>query len=200
MNGGSAFHSLGTTIPTTPRAVRARNILKEKISKGEKVTLEFFKEMQLDLIDENSKKAYPLLLNLVEKYKHQFANAKEIKIINKMVEILKGWDGSYGMDSKEALIYYKWLDYIYDDFFHEQLTDLQERLTVINSFFIENFLGKLAVEWNNGQNLESIYCRNENNKNKRLHCMNNLITSLLNTYNYIIDRFGKNEVATNITT
>jgi acyl-homoserine lactone acylase PvdQ len=195
-NGGSAFHSLGTTISTTPRAVRARKMLEEKISRGEKVTLEFFKEMQLDVMDENSKKACPLLLNLTNKYKHKFANDKEIKIIDRMIEILKGWDGSYRMDSKEAMIYYKWVDIMHDSLLQEQFTDLQERVTILGSFFIENFLGRFAIEWNNGQNLESIYCRNERNKDKDLYCMSNLITSLLNTYKYITDRFGTNEVNT----
>lgn len=194
-NGGDDFHSIGTTIPTTPRAVRATKVLREKIGRGEKVSVEFFKEMQMDTVDEVAKKLAPLLVSLTEKYKDEVLGKGRTGTVDRMLGILAGWDGSFDEDSKEALVYSKWLDFIHSTLLHVYFTDVQERIDIIGSFFFENFVGKLADEWSKGQNLNSSYCINEYNKNKKIACMENVVHALEEAYKHIVSKFGKNEVS-----
>lgn len=196
INGGSDFNSLGTTMPTSTRAVRANNLLKAKIAQGGKVTLDFFKAMQGDVLSEMAKKQAPLFLSLANQYKQQFfaLGSAEMKVVDKVVRTLEGWNGSYDADSKQALVFNAWERSMHDMMLLEYYTDPDERSDVLGSFFIENFLGKFATEWINGKNLASDLCRNEANKDSKMPCIYNLLHSLLSAHSYIVNKFGSDEV------
>eukprot|EP00826_Nyctotherus_ovalis_P047285 TRINITY_DN5421_c0_g1_i2.p2 TRINITY_DN5421_c0_g1~~TRINITY_DN5421_c0_g1_i2.p2 ORF type:complete len:245 (+),score=65.45 TRINITY_DN5421_c0_g1_i2:1704-2438(+) len=196
INGGNEFNSLGTTMPTTARAVRANNLLKDKISKGEKITLDFFKAMQGDVLNEMAKKQAPLFLSLAKKYKEQFfaPASEEMKVVDRMVRTMEGWNGSYDGDSREALIFNAWEKSMHDTMLLEYYSDPDERSDVLESFFIEHFLGKFATEWISGQNLASDLCRNKANKDSKIPCIYNLLHSLLSAHSYIVKKFGPDEV------
>eukprot|EP00826_Nyctotherus_ovalis_P047287 TRINITY_DN5421_c0_g2_i13.p2 TRINITY_DN5421_c0_g2~~TRINITY_DN5421_c0_g2_i13.p2 ORF type:complete len:103 (-),score=5.90 TRINITY_DN5421_c0_g2_i13:512-775(-) len=73
-------------------------------------------------------------------------------------------------------------------------SDPDERSDVLESFFIEHFLGKFATEWISGQNLASDLCRNKANKDSKIPCIYNLLHSLLSAHSYIVKKFGPDEV------
>ena len=195
INGGNGFHGIGTTIPSTARAVRAHNMIKEKIDKGEKIKLDFLKEMQMDVIDESAKKLAPLLLKLTEKYKSQFfaKDSKQMKVINKMSKMVIGWNGSFDKDSKAALVFNTWLEHIHDTLLQEYYKDQRERVHVLKSFYNEHFLGIFATEWLNGTNLDSKICRTKKNYDSKLPCIHNVLYALLETRKYLKTKFGTNE-------
>lgn len=195
INDGNAFHGIGSTMPSTARAVRAYNMLKEKIDKGEKITLDFPKEMQLDVVDESAKKLAHILLNLTEKYKNQFFtnNSKQMKVISKMSKMLMGWNGSFDKDSKAALVFNTWLECIYETLLNEYFPNKKDKLYIFTSFYNEHFLGVLATEWLNGTNLGSKMCRNKENYDSKLPCIHNMLYALIKAYRYLNDKFGSSE-------
>ena len=195
INSGSGFHSIGTTFPTTARAVRATKMLQEKIKNGEKVDTDFFKEMQMDVEDEFAKKMFPLLLSIVDDFKEDFftKGSEEMEKINNLTYVLKKWDGKTTANSEEAVIYNVWVDCIFSGVLKKYFNGSEyERNSAVNNFFSNQFWGNMAKDWSNSKNLDSNFCKDGTARNDS--CAYNVVNSLLKTHGIIVSTLGKNEV------
>jgi len=85
---------------------RARRIV-TLIEEKNDWTVEEVKEMLLDTKSENSPEVVQSILGALSDSKQEFSAFE-----NECIELLKSWDGSYGVDEKAALIYNKMLYHI----------------------------------------------------------------------------------------
>jgi hypothetical protein len=191
-----SFHSMGTTFLTTSRGIRADRMLRERIKSGVKADINFFKQMQTDLKDEAAVILSPLMIEVAQKMKTKFykKDSEEMKIIDRLISILKGWDGDTSADSKPALVHNMWLEQILNTLLHKYFDSEYERFSVVNSFFSDIFAGNMLKKWAKMDDLANDFCWTPQNINTTVPCGFNVVYALLKTYEEIVAQLGENEV------
>lgn len=197
----NAFDGIGSTFPSTIRAKRAANLIKEKIANKEKLTVDFMKEMQADIIDEFATVILSNLLKIVNDFKEGVLgnSSAEYQIVTDLVEKLKAWNKTDMLSNdKNPLIYNIWIGKLYYSILQQKSIPENYIETILNYFeYTQQYLGKVVQDWNNNKRLK--ICANfykepysnkaSPNKNK---CATMIIASLLDTFNYINEKVGKN--------
>ena len=191
---------LGSTIPTTARALRASILLKELINSKQPVTLNHMKSMQTDLQDNFAAVILPKMLSLVTAHKQEiFAEgSKELKIISSLVDTLAKWDFTLLPNDKRALIYSMWYVEICKRLLREAPGDEELRDAVLNSPYGQHVVGNLVTQWGRGENLDSTLCHSERAPGSTQPCISLVVVALNRARERIVARFGANEVSTRV--
>ncbi len=189
-------NGLGTSIPTTARAIRVRKLLLENIRAGKKLNVEIMKRIQNDVVDEYAALISPKLIEIVQKYKDKYflPRSPEMKVINRTVEILRNWKGDMGKESKEALVYSTWYNELYNSMLRRVIRDEFERQSVISFFFSDHFIGNKVFHWAKGEQTRSILCDTAESVDFSHPCIYNVVNAILRARRTIVKALGKNEV------
>ncbi len=195
INSGEEFNSVGTTVPTTPRAVRATQHLTELLRSGKKVSVSDMQKLQLDVIDVYGERLAPLMLKVVDKYEAELLEKDPARreIVKRMTQGLRGWNGETAMDSKSALIFSVWREQLGALMLKAYFTNEYERNSVMTSFFIDHFVGKQVKAWSEGKNIMSNFCAESFSSVKSLSCAHVVVQALLNAHALLVGELGSNE-------
>ena len=189
---------IGTTGPVTARAVRANEILKEKIKNGELMDEHDMMKMQTDTVDVFARDLLPLMIKLIAKYDKKINLSKiphNKRDIEQFINILRSWDYDNKANSKGALLYNVWVMELKKTLLNVQFPDLFRRKMILNMYHTVHFLGRMIKSWNDGKRLNSKYCKNERNSgHKELSCIYNLFEALINAHNHIVSTLGTSQV------
>ncbi len=189
------FHGQGTTFLTSSRAVRADRLLRDRIRSGKKIDIEFFKQVQTDLIDVYAIEMSPLLIKVVEKMKGQFfrEGSREMGIINKLIKYLDKWNGDTSAESTPALIFNLWNSQLANMMVRQYFPNDYEQFSVTASFFSFHFLGNMARKWAKMEDLDSDFCKTADNAKSDIPCAYNVVYALLKAYEDMTNQLGHDE-------
>jgi len=195
INPGKAFHSIGTTVPTTARALRASEILGRNLRERRPITAQGMKEMQNDVIDEFAKAIVPILKRLIDRHKLNFddRNSTSFKILEKIATLLDKWNYQMMADSKFALVYNLLWEELYGMMLHKTIPDQFERESATHGFFSDYFLLNMIAEWGKGRELNSEYCANKLNEGKGKKCVWNVIQAAVKVYETVVKECGEDD-------
>jgi len=175
----------------TARAFRINNMIKSFIENNTKIGVEEIKRMQYDSIDEYANIMNPLLVKIVKSNLKLVSNETEKNVIDHLASLMENWDGNMSADSKQALIYNVSLDFLMKRLLNKiQPPIFQKRIT--NNYGFEQFVMRKLMEWEKKKNVNSEFCKNEENvENQDNACIFNVINALWETNAYLEINFGK---------
>lgn len=158
-------------------------------------------KMQNDLYDEYAMILFPKMMDIVKKNKAKYysSTSKEMKILARMEDMMRGYKGDTFIDSKEALIYNTWFSLLVDSLFTTYFRDEFERQSVISFFFVDHFFGNVIARWAAGNDTNAPFCENARNGAATHKCLFNVVEALVRTYEKIVENLGKNEVRLELT-
>ena len=190
-NNRIAQAGLGSTFPTTARAIRATNMLDEAIKANTKLTVDIMKKMQTNVVDEYAKIMLPHMLGIVEKYKSVVYKVVPIEL-DELCKNLKDWPYDMIPNDMRALIYNIWHSKLYESLLKQKFSDPNLREMLIDSPYTQDFLGKMLERWADGEELDSEIC--EDGHGAREKCAHLVVSSLLETQEFIVSKIGRNKV------
>lgn len=192
------FHKSLHMLPSA-RAFRIDQMIREYIEKGEKIGVEEIKKMQLDVKDCYAEKIVPLMLDLVEKYSKElgFTSQSNETILLNFIKNLRSWDFQMKKNSNSAAIYSVW-EYLFLAKLLGKIIDLEDRERIVYSLNFEQFIFRKIMQWHEGSSqLNEEWCEGYSSPPvhlKNYTCIYHLISSLLDTHEYLTIKQGTSDV------
>lgn len=187
---------MGTTNPTTARAIIATRLIKEAIKSEKKITLQFNKDLQNSLQDPYAQQLSKDLIKIVEENKKDFLNKfpdRQEQIIS-AVNMLKTWSCEITAADKEPLVYTVWIEKLLDTLLQKHFQISFERTSITSSFVADHFFGHYITNWAKGEEINSDLCENNENAMESKKCIYNVFLALVNTFKYLESQLGHDEV------
>ncbi len=198
MNAGNAFNLVGSTVPTTSRALRAGQMLDTILRSGRKITEEDMRKMQTDTVDSFAQIIAPMLARLVRIHRKDFfePGTKEYNILGELSGMLDDWDFGFRSGAIQPLVFSLFYEELYSRMLNKQLPNRFERNSATHSFFSDYFLGEMISAWDRNESLGSEYCDNEFTANSPARsCAHNLVFSLLHVNDLLVQEMGPGRAA-----
>ena len=102
-----ATSEVGISMGPTLRHVRMNELISEQIASGKKFTLNDVQAIQQDVIDVVARRITPQIVQITEEVTHHLTQQQK-QDLNEMLDYLRGWDGSFDVDSIAATVYSRW--------------------------------------------------------------------------------------------
>ena len=83
-------------------------MLREGIAAGKKFKLSDMIEMQLDVVDVIARRVTPKLVQICQTDAKRLIPSQSHAELDKMLDILRDWPGSFDMESVAATLYTRW--------------------------------------------------------------------------------------------
>ena len=193
----NSFNGIGTTIPSTARALRANGLIKMYLKLVKDLNVEHMKSIQNDVADLYAYRVTEQLVAILNRNQgekwYPSNDSKERAMLSKIMEMMPKWTGEMKADSEYALIYSLWYDELYSLMLHKQFPDKYERESITKSFFSDYFLGNMISDWALDKETDSEYCETAENKDFSNKCAYNVLASALKAYQRIVAKYGTNE-------
>lgn len=191
---------IGSTMTGNYRANHITNSLSNSIKliqegKSNKLDLESMVSLQNNVKSPFAEVITSELIKLIKQ--NDFTHKCEKKKMEKLIGILSRWNYEMDKNSKEALIFSVWISEIQKTFLNILIENKIEREAVVFSKWGQFLVRNMISKWSSGKNLNHSICLNEENINMNQPCIYNIKSSLLKTYNFLVDNLGENEVMIN---
>jgi len=170
-------------------------MITDYIKRGEKISVNSTKKMQLDTLDMIAKDYCPIIIRFIElglKKSYSFSVPKETLL--DMLDRVKKWDFRTDIDSAPSSIFAIWHHkYIHLLMYKLGLTD-DQRIAIIGNFKFEAFIYRKIAEWETQTNpkYDDYWCINDQNEKLETPCLYNLVKALEETWTHLSTELGSN--------
>jgi len=179
----------------TPRAARITDMITDYIDRGEKISVNITKKMQLDTLDLIARDYCPIIIRFIELgFNKQYPPLVPKQNLIDMLERLKKWDFRTDIDSVSTSIFAIWHHkFILHLMYHLGLTK-EQRLAIVGNFKFEAFIYRKIKDWETAKEVkyDDYWCINDQNKDLEAPCLYNLVKALEETWIHLSETLGSN--------
>jgi len=151
------------------------------------------KRMQLDTVDIFARDNVQKLIILAKRYKGEFLEEDQEKILEEVLTVLADWKGNMTVDSIAASVF-SVREYLFAmKLFQNYDMDEEVRMALLSFIHFDQFLFKRINRWYDNPNadLGEKWCLNEENKKfSEKACVYNLVMALTESHKYLKRKFG----------